>query len=408
MKCRHCKSELSIVFIDLGNAPLSNSYLTAAQLKLEEKRFPLKVMVCSSCWLVQTGDYRKADEIFTDDYPYFSSCSSTWLAHAKLYTEQMRKRFKIDKSSNVIEVAANDGYLLRYFRDADIPCFGVEPTKSTASAARSIGIDIVEDFFTLKLARELARNGKCADIMIANNVLAHVPDINDFVSGFSCLLKPHGTATFEFPHIMNLVSLNQFDTIYHEHYSYLSLTAVKNIFEKNGLSVFDVEKLPTHGGSLRVFACRKEVPPCKETRSVRELLSLETSEGIATPGYYRIVQGKADRVKNDFVNFLRKAANDGRKVAGYGAAAKGNTLLNYSDVHENLVSFVADKNPAKQGRFLPGSHIPVVDESRIKNLRPDYVIIFPWNLKEEIMEQLSYIRQWNGRFVTAIPTLEIT
>jgi len=407
MKCRHCNAALSRVFIDLGSAPPSNAYLTHEDLNAPEKWFPLKVMVCDHCWLVQTEDYSGADELFSSDYAYFSSFSSTWLDHAKRYVSDVITRFRLNEESYVLEVAANDGYLLQYVKEAGIPCLGIEPTKSTASAARQKGIDIIEDFFGVKLAEKLVREEKCADLMVANNVLAHVPDINDFVSGFAVLLKSSGIATFEFPHIVQLIAHNQFDTIYHEHYSYLSFTVVNSIFEKNGLMVFDVEKIATHGGSLRVFACRTDSGNHKRSKRVSDLLSLEACAGIATANYYEDFQGKANKVKNDFLAFLVSARIKGKKTIGYGAAAKGNTLLNYTGVRSDLVSFVVDKSPAKQGSYLPGSRIPIVDESQIRAFRPDHVIIFPWNLKDEIMHQLSYVRSWGGKFVIPIPKLEI-
>ena len=407
MKCRHCGADLDITFIDLGSAPPSNAYLKREDLNAPEKWFPLKVMVCDSCWLTQTEDYSGADELFSSDYAYFSSYSFTWLEHAKRYVAEVADRFKLKAESYVVEVAANDGYLLQYVKEAGIPCLGIEPTKSTASAARKKGIDIIESFFGVKLAKELADEGKSADLMVANNVLAHVPDINDFVAGFTVLLEPGGVATFEFPHVVQLISQNQFDTIYHEHYSYLSLTAVERIFKENGLLVFDVERIPTHGGSLRVFACRADSKPFEPSKRVSDILSFETKTGIMTASYYSCFQAKADKVKNDFLKFLVDARNEGKKTIGYGAAAKGNTLLNYTGVRPDLVSFVVDKNPAKQGKYLPGSRIPIVDDDRIRAFQPDNVVIFPWNLKEEIMVQLSYIRDWGAEFVTAIPELEI-
>ncbi|MFA6636504.1 MAG: class I SAM-dependent methyltransferase [Candidatus Omnitrophota bacterium] len=407
MKCRYCGAKLSNVFVDLGVTPPSNAYLTEEDLILPEKRFPLKVMVCDSCWLVQTEDHAGADELFSKDYAYFSSYSSTWLNHAKRYVDDMKDRFRLNAESNVIEVAANDGYLLQHVRDMGISCFGIEPTKGTASAAKKKGIDILEKFFGSVLARELVEQGKSADLMAANNVLAHVPDINDFVSGFAVLLKPEGVATFEFPHIMELIAKNQFDTVYHEHYSYLSLTAVDSIFRKNGLLVFDVEKLPTHGGSLRVFACRKDVSFYERIGKVNDLLAFEEEIGVKDVNYYTGFQAKADKVKADFVEFLGQAKKKNKKTVGYGAAAKGNTLMNYAGVNSALVTFVADRNPEKQGKYLPGSHIPVVDEKMLIEFRPDYVIIFPWNLREEITEQLGYIKGWGGELVTAVPCLEI-
>ena len=407
MKCRHCSADLSMPFIDLGSAPPSNAYLTVQTLNAPEKWYPLRVLVCTECWLVQTEDYAGATELFDADYAYFSSFSSTWLAHAERYVADMTDRFSLNTASHVVEIAANDGYLLQYVKEHGIPCLGVEPTASTAAAARGKGIAIIEDFFGVRLARELAAQGKQADLAVANNVLAHVPDINDFVAGFAVLLKPGGIATFEFPYLMRLVQENQFDTIYHEHFSYLSLHVVKRIFEHNGLAVFDVEELSTHGGSLRVFAQRKDTGPHAKTSHVAELLKRGIAAGMMTSGYYAGFQSKADKVKNDLIAFLIEAKRDGKKVAAYGAAAKGNTLLNYAGVRPDLLPFVADLSPAKQGKYLPGSRIPIVAEVRIRDNRPDYVIILPWNLREEVMTQLAYIRQWDGRFVMAVPKLEI-
>lgn len=408
MKCRHCSAELSVNFIDLGIAPPSNAYLTIDKLDVPEKRFPLKVMVCSVCWLVQTEDHSDAGDLFCADYAYFSSYSSTWLRHAENFVEVMTKRFSLGKESCVVEVAANDGYLLQYVKKAGIPCLGIEPTKSTASAARQKGIEIIEQFFGVSLAQQLVKDGKRADLTVANNVLAHVPDINDFVAGFAVLLKPEGVATFEFPHLLELVTHNQFDTIYHEHFSYLSLNAVNCIFAKNGLKIFDVEKLSTHGGSLRIFACRHEARQHNVSRHVSDLLSVEIKAGMTGVDYYKGFQHCANKIKNDLVAFLLDAQKQGKKVIGYGAAAKGNTLLNYAGIGSDLISFVVDKNPAKQGKYLPESHIPIVNEDQIRMFRPDYVLILPWNLRSEIMEQLTYVRQWGCLFVTAVPRLEVS
>lgn len=407
MKCRHCGTELVLPLIDLGSAPPSNAYLTEQTLRAPEKYFPLRVLVCTECWLVQTEDYAGADELFSADYAYFSSFSTTWLQHAERYVAKMVERFELNTTSQVIEVAANDGYLLQYVKARHIPCLGVEPTTSTANAAREKGIEIAEDFFGVRLARDLVGQGKQADLTVANNVLAHVPDINDFVAGFGILLKPAGVATFEFPHLLRLVSENQFDTIYHEHYSYLSLTAVKRIFEHNGLSVFDVEELPTHGGSLRVYAQRADTGPRETAPNVTALLAREAAAGMATPEFYAGFQARANQVKNDFLFFLIEARRAGKTVAGYGAAAKGNTLLNYAGVRPDLLPYVVDRNPAKQDKFLPGCRIPIVAEAYLKQTRPDYVVILPWNLRAEVVEQLSYIRGWGGQFVTSVPVLEI-
>jgi len=407
MKCRHCNAELVTTLVDLGSAPPSNAYLTTQTLHSPEKWFPLRVLVCTECWLVQTGEFAGATELFDADYAYFSSFSSTWLAHAERYVAEMTGRFRLDSKSHVVEVAANDGYLLQYFRERGIPCLGVEPTAGTAAAARGKGIAVIEDLFGVRLARDLAAKGLHADLVVANNVLAHVPDINDFVAGFSVILKPGGVATFEFPHLLRLVAENQFDTIYHEHFSYLSLHAVIRIFGHNGLTVFDVEELPTHGGSLRVFAQRKDTGPHATTIRVDELVKREATGGVTTSGYYSDFQSKADKVKNDLFTFLIEAKRAGKRVGGYGAAAKGNTLLNYAGVRPDLLPWVVDRNPAKQGKYLPGSRIPIVAEASIHENRPDYVVILPWNLREEVMDQLAYIREWGGRFVTAVPRLEV-
>ncbi|MHB1620723.1 MAG: methyltransferase domain-containing protein [Sulfuricella sp.] len=407
MKCRHCGAELVLPLIDLGSAPPSNAYLTEQTLRAPEKWFPLRVLACTKCWLAQTEDYAGADELFSADYAYFSSYSTTWLQHAGRYVADMVERFSLNAASHVIEVAANDGYLLQYVKERNIPCLGVEPTASTASAAREKGIEIVEDFFGVRLARHLVVQGKQADLTAANNVLAHVPDINDFVAGFGILLKPAGVATFEFPHLLRLVTENQFDTIYHEHYSYLSLTAVKRIFEHNGLSVFDVEELTTHGGSLRVYAQRKDSGVREISQNVAALLAREATAGMATPEFYAGFQAKANLVKNDFMSFLIEAKRTGKTVAGYGAAAKGNTLLNYAGVRPDLLPYVVDRNPAKQDKFLPGCRIPIVAEAQIKQAQPDYVVILPWNLRDEVVEQLSYIREWGGQFITSVPALKV-
>jgi predicted TPR repeat methyltransferase len=403
MKCRHCGAELSLPLIDLGSAPPSNAYLTTATLRSPEKWFPLKVLVCSECWLAQTEDMTGSEELFDANYAYFSSYSTTWLYHAERYVADMQARFGLNETSHVVEVAANDGYLLQYVKARNIPCTGVEPTASTATVARAKGISMVDDFFGTRLARELVDQGKQADLTAANNVLAHVPDINDFVAGFALLLKPQGVSTFEFPHLRRLIDENQFDTIYHEHFSYLSLTAVSRIFAQNGLVIFDVEEHTTHGGSLRVFAQRANSGTQAVTPRVAEMLAREVEAGMTTPDYYVGFQSRADQIKNTFLAFLIEAKNTGKKVAAYGAAAKGNTLLNYAGVRPDLLPWVVDRNPAKQGKYLPGSRIPIVNETRLCEERPDYVVILPWNLREEVMLQLDYIREWGGQFVMAIP-----
>ena len=407
MKCRHCQSELAVSLIDLVTSPPSNAYLTQQELQATEKYFPLRVLVCTDCWLVQTEDYAGANEFFSSDYAYFSSFSSSWLKHSEQYVANMADRFDLDWQSHIVEVAANDGYLLQYAKERGIPCLGIEPTTSTADAARKKGIEIIEAFFGVELAKKMVAQGKQADLTVANNVLAHAPDINDFVDGFATLLKPAGVSTFEFPHLLRLVSENQFDTIYHEHYSYLSLTAVKKIFESNGLSVFDVETLPTHGGSLRVYAQRTDTGGHQTSDNVIKILDQEKSAGMSSVDFYVGFQDKADRVKNDFISFLIEAKCTDKTVAGYGAAAKGNTLINYAGVRQDLLSYVVDLNPAKQDKFLPGSRIPIVGEKYVRETQPDYVVIFPWNLRSEVVEQLSYISEWGAKFVVAVPELEV-
>ena len=406
MNCRHCNATLSLQFVDLGSAPPSNAYLTAAALRRPERWHPLRVLACTECWLVQTEDYAGADEMFTDDYAYFSSYSQTWLTHSERYVSMVVERFRLGPQSLVVELAANDGYLLQFLVARGIRCVGVEPTASTAEQARARGIQIIQDFFGVRLAQTMTGESLHADLVIANNVLAHVPDINDFVTGISLLLAAEGIVTFEFPHFLNLLTNNQFDTIYHEHYSYLSLTAVSRIADRNGLSVFDVEEVPTHGGSLRVYAQRSGGPQPRSQRAAA-LLQHEATAGLTTASYYAGFQEKADRTKDRFLRFLLDAKESGMRIAGYGAAAKGNTLLNYAGVRPDTVRYVVDMNPAKQGKFLPGSRIPIVSEERIRGDRPDYIIVLPWNIRQEVMNRLAYIREWGGRFVTAIPELHI-
>ncbi len=407
MKCRHCQSEHLGPFLDLGTAPPSNSYVKPEDRAKPELWYPLVIRVCEECRLVQTEDFASRETFFSENYAYFSSFSGSWLGHAKAYAADMTRRFGLDASSRVVEVAANDGYLLQYFQGSGIPCLGVEPTASTAAAAREKGIEIVEDFFGEDLALKLATNGWSADLMAANNVLAHVPDINDFVRGFARMLKPQGVATFEFPHLYNMVAEAQFDTAYHEHYSYLSLTAVDRIFAANGLEVFDVETTPWHGGSLRVFACRSAEAHHPRRDTVALMLAKEAEAGMLESAYYAGFQQAAERVRNDFLEFMIDCQRQGLKVAAYGAAAKGNTLLNFAGLKPDLLSFVVDKNPAKQGLFLPGSRVPIVAESVLSAEKPERVVILPWNLQTEIKQQLSYISDWGGKFVTAVPTLTL-
>ena len=407
MNCRHCHAPLTLGFLDLGTAPPSNAYLTAAALDKGEVWLPLRLLVCESCWLVQAEDQAAHDALFTPEYAYFSSFSSSWLAHCARYQKEMTARFGLTAASMVCEIAANDGYLLQYFRQDGIPCYGVEPTASTAAAARAKGIEIVEDFFGRALAERLVAEGRAADLTAANNVLAHVPDINDFVRGFAILLKPTGVATFEFPHLLRMVAENQFDTAYHEHFSYLSLTAVAAIFARNGLSVFDVQEWPTHGGSLRVFAQRTDGGTRPVEPAVAALLDQERAAGMTTAAFYRDFQARAETIKNDIVAFLIEAKRAGKRVGAYGAAAKGNTLLNFGGVRPDLLSFVVDRNPAKQGQFMPGSRIPIVSEQTLTDRKPDYILILPWNLREEVAAQLAYTRDWGARFVTAVPALSV-
>lgn len=406
MKCRHCSQSEFWPFLDLGTAPPSNSYVSAEALSQPELWYPLVIRTCSHCLLVQTEDFASRETFFSDSYAYFSSFSTSWLNHAKAYVDTMASRFSLGASSRMVEIAANDGYLLQYAKARGIQCLGVEPTASTAAAAREKGIEIVEDFFGVELAERLVAEGWRADLMAANNVLAHVPDINDFVSGFAAMLAPEGVATFEFPHLMNMVTERQFDTAYHEHYSYLSLTAVRAIFAANGLVVFDVETTPWHGGSLRVFAARTDAQTRPVQASVDSMISTEEKAGIRTQSFYTEFQSEAGKVRDDFVSYLIECHRQGLKVAAYGAAAKGNTLLNFAGIKPDLLSFVVDKNPAKQGFYLPGSRIPIADETRLRAEKPDRVVILPWNIQSEIIKQLSYINDWGGKFVTAVPSLK--
>jgi SAM-dependent methyltransferase len=407
VKCRHCGSDVSHVLVDLGAAPPSNAYLTKMVLKRPEKYFPLRVLVCESCWLVQAEAYSRAAELFNEEYAYFSSFSSEWLAHAKKYVDAMVERFDLSESSIVGEIAANDGYLLQFVKERGINCYGIEPTASTANAARQKGIEIVQDFLNVSLAGELRRQGRTVDLLAANNVLAHVPDINDFAQACQTLLKDSGVFTCEFPHLLNLISQNQFDTIYHEHFSYLSFGTVRNIFYKNGLNVFDVERLGTHGGSLRVFAQRSDTGINQVSAKVEELITEENNAGMTTIDFYRGFQEHAEKVKNDFLRFLIDKKNEGKVVVGYGAAAKGNTLLNFAGVKSDLIKYVVDRSPHKQGKFMPGSRIPIVSEDQLKVETPDYVVIFPWNLSGEIADQLKYLSSNGTEFVTAVPQLSV-
>ena len=403
MKCRHCAADLKFQLIDLGSAPPSNAYLTAISLRRPEKWFPLKVLVCENCWLVQAESYSRASELFNDEYAYFSSFSEAWLTHSKNYVDEMVSRFALNSSSHVVEVASNDGYLLQYVKAKGIPCLGVEPTASTANAARQKGIESIERFFGVELAQQLVADGRSADLTAANNVLAHVPDINDFVKGFSVLLKPTGVSTFEFPHLYQLVTERQFDTIYHEHFSYLSFTTVSEIFETQGLSVFDVEQIGTHGGSLRVFAQRSDTGVRPPTDRVSLMRRLEADAGMRSRAFYEGFERDAEEAKAKLLQILVHAKLDGKRVVAYGAAAKGNTFLNYAGIKPDLIEYVVDRNPAKQGKWMPGSRIPIVDEARLRADKPAIIVILPWNIRTEVLNQLAYAREWGAKFVVAQP-----
>jgi hypothetical protein len=407
MKCRFCGKELSYVFADLGNAPPSNSFLKQEQLNEPEVFYPLKLFVCDRCFLVQVDEYKKSDEIFNNEYAYFSSYSKTWLENAKQYADLIVSRFPLSQKSLIIEIASNDGYLLQYFKEKALHVLGIEPAKNTAQIAKSKGIDTIEDFFGETLAQGLVKEHRKADLLIGNNVLAHVPNIHDFVKGLKILLKDDGIITMEFPHIMQLIAHNQFDTIYHEHFSYFSFMTVKSIFESYKLTIFDVDELSTHGGSLRIYASHEQNKNRPISGTVNALLEKEYSKGMNKIDFYLNFQDRINKVKNEFLRFLIEQRWMDKKIIAYGAAAKGNTFLNYCGIKKDLIEFVVDASPHKQGKLLPASHIPVVDESRIKAYKPDFVVILPWNIKEEIMTQLSYIREWGARFVMAIPELQI-
>lgn len=405
MRCRHCGTELDHSFIDLGFAPPSNAYLQAEQLSRPEVHYPLRVKVCDQCWLVQTEDYAQADELFSPDYAYFSGTSSSWLEHAANYSAMITDRLGLGAHSFVIEVASNDGYLLKNFVAAGIPCLGIEPTESTAAAAEALGVSVMREFFGEDLGRRLATDGKQADLIAGNNVYAHVPDINDFTLGLAAALKPEGTITLEFPHLVPLIENAQFDTIYHEHFSYLSLTAVTSIFTAAGLRVWDVEQLPTHGGSLRVYGCHTQAE-IDTTDRVQSLLKSEDSFGITRLDTYTGFQARADRVKDDFLAFLIDEKRAGRTVAAYGAAAKGNTLMNYAGVRPDLLPYVCDAAGAKQGKFMPGSHIPIRSPEALRQSPPDAVVILPWNIAHEVRAQLADLADAGARFVTAVPEMK--
>lgn len=408
MNCRHCKHPLNCIFADLGFAPPSNAYLTRDELNQPEMHYPLRVFLCDSCWLVQTEDLNAADQLFTDDYAYFSSTSTSWLEHARRYRDSVVDQLNLGPDSLVIEIASNDGYLLQFFGEHSIPCLGIEPTASTAAKAVEKGLATIQEFFGSGLARVLGLQGKQADLIVGNNVYAHVPDINDFTRGLKLLLKPAGTITLEFPHLMRLIEGKQFDTIYHEHFSYLSLGVVANIFERFGLRIFDVEEISTHGGSLRVYGCHDD-DPRKRTVRCRSLLRTEQDYGLFSREAYNPFQREIDSIKNGLLKFLIEQKEAGRVVAGYGAAAKGNTLLNYAGVKSDLLPVICDNAPAKQGKYMPGSHIPIVPPNMLSNWRPDSILILPWNIAREIVTSNDDLRSAGCRFFTAVPEVaEVT
>ncbi len=404
--CRHCGANLTCVFCDLRATPPSNSFLKPEQLSKPEMTLPLTTYVCDACTLVQLPAHASAEDIF-DDYVYFSSFSESWLSHARAYCAMIGQRLSLNADSLVVELASNDGYLLQYFQQSGIPVLGIDPSHTVAEAAIAKGVPTIIDFFGVRLARQLVAEGRRPDLILGNNVLAHVPDVNDFVEGMRILLKPDGVVTMEFPHVVSLVENMQFDTIYHEHFSYFSLHTAERIFAAKGLTIFDVEEIPTHGGSLRIYARHVENNALAVTDAVRNLKAREVAGQYDRVAGYEGFENKVRRVKRDLLQFLINVKNEGKTIAGYGAPAKGNTLLNYCGVGVDLLDYTVDKNPMKQGRYLPGVRIPVKAPEAIAESKPDYVLILPWNLKGEIMEQLSFIRGWGGRFVVPIPHLEI-
>ena len=407
MKCRFCSSENLNLFIDLGMSPPSNSFLTIEQLNSPEVYFPLKLWICKDCFLVQIDEYKNAREIFNNDYAYFSSYSTTWLKHSKNYVDMISKRLDLNSESLAIEIASNDGYLLQYFKEKSIPCLGIEPTANTAKVAKEKGINTLTEYFTEGQAKQVAIDYGKADLILGNNVFAHVPDINDFVKGLKELLKTSGTITLEFPHLLTLIENNQYDTIYHEHFWYFSVYALQNVFKKHRLAIYDIEELSTHGGSLRLYLKHAENKFLPVLNTVQNILDKEIKYGIDKFDYYQAFVKRVSKNKLDILEFLIRQKKDGKIIAAYGAAAKGNTFLNYCGIKNDLVDFVVDASPIKQNKLLPGSHIPVVSEEVLKLEKPDYVLIFPWNIKEEILNQIRYIKDWGGKFVVAIPNLEI-
>lgn len=405
MKCRHCGKDLEHVFLNLGFAPPSNAYLTKQQLSSPEVTLPLRLFVCDGCWLVQTEDFSRPEDLFDFDYAYYSSTSQSWLNHAKTFVKNITERFNLNSASFVVEIASNDGYLLRNFLLPSIPCLGIEPAHRTAEMAEKLGIPVLKKFFNSELAIELAKKKK-ADVIIGNNVYAHVPNINDFTIGMRELLSANGIITLEFPHLLRLIEQTQFDTVYHEHFSYLSLNAVDRIFKSAGLRILDVEQLPTHGGSLRIYGCHAE-DARHSTPAVADLLAEEVRFGLQSLDIYRNFQQRANKLKDDLLAFLIEQKRDGNKVVAYGAAAKGNTLLNYAGVKPDLLPFVCDAAPAKQGKFMPGSHIPILSPDALQISQPDFILILPWNIAEEVKGQLKSLRNRGAKFLVAIPSLNV-
>ena len=405
MQCRHCKSTLNKSLIDLGFAPPSNSYLHKEDLSKPEKYFPLRVLICSNCWLVQTDDYTDAKEIFNSNYAYFSSTSTSWLEHSKRYVNDISKRLNLTTGSFVVELACNDGYLLKNFVDNSVQCLGIEPTQSTAFEAQNLNIPVIMDFFTEKLSKKIVDNSGLADLVIGNNVFAHVPQINDFTSGIRTILAPNGTVTLEFPHLLNLIQDVQFDTIYHEHFSYLSLTSVSNIFASHDLRIYDVDEIGTHGGSLRIYGCHKNAK-FSTSKAVKEVLIKEKRNGLLDIRTYENFQFLVDKIKYELIEFLIKAKIDKKKVVAYGAAAKGNTLLNYAGIKSDLIECVFDAAEAKQGMYMPGSHIPIVAPDKLMELSPDIILILPWNIKDEIKTVIRELVSENILLVVPCPKIE--
>jgi len=405
VKCRICGEQVQKTFVDLGHTPLSNSYLKKNMFK-NERKFPLHALICTKCMLVQLGEFESPKKIFSD-YAYFSSYSKTWLKHAEDYVKKMKNRFNLNTDNLVIEIASNDGYLLQYFKKYKIPVLGIEPAENVAKIAKKRKIFTLTKFFNTKLAKELVKSGKQPDLLLGNNVLAHVPKLNDFVEGLKILLKYNGVITLEFPHILQLINKNQFDTIYHEHFSYFSLITLKKLFTKHKLEIFDVEELNTHGGSLRIFIKHKENKFYKEKISVKQLLEKEKLFGLKKISTYTNFSKEVNSIKKELLNFLQKAKKDNKIVVGYGAPAKGNTLLNFCGIDSELIKYTVDMNHHKQGMYLPGSHILIKKPNEIAKIKPDYVLILPWNLKNEIMNQLKDIHKWGGKFVIPIPKVRV-